>query len=280
MIDTKYMYLSPPRRAIAMASKNVAVRRDEVSLLGRILLPSFDDGGQKAPAVIILHGFPGNEKYIDLAQVLRRCGFVVFNAGFAGCWGSSGIYRFSSLPDDLKANYEYLKENAEQLHVDVERIFLVGHSMGGFTVLRALAAGLKVKGACLLAPCNLAVRLANEEQKFDEVFTKALPFINTQSGCIDELKQDLDGKLEDWKFARLAERIPTDLPMLFIGGLKDVTCPVQTHMNEAVRVLESRKADVRSLLLESDHSFQDQRIELIEAVSRWLAEKTKTVKQM
>ena len=38
--------------------------------------------------------------------------------------------------EDLKANLEYLQENAEELHVDISRIFLLGHSMGGLTVLR------------------------------------------------------------------------------------------------------------------------------------------------
>ncbi len=273
MIDSKYMYLSPPRRAIAMASKNVAVKREEISLLGRILLPGFDDESQKAPAVIILHGFPGNEKYIDLAQVLRRCGFVVFNAGFAGCWGSGGLYRFSTLTDDLQANIAYLKENAEQLHVDVERIFLVAHSMGGFTALRGLADGLKVRAACLLSPCNLARRLEDEEEKFDEVFTRALPFITTQTGSIEELKQDLAGKLEHWRFSSLAQKIPADLPLLFIGGKRDAVCPPPTHMEEAVKVLQDRQANVRSLLLDDDHSFQNQRIEMIEAVCRFLADK-------
>ena len=47
MIDSKYMYLSPPSRAIAMSSKNVAVQREGISLLGRILLPGFDDESQK-----------------------------------------------------------------------------------------------------------------------------------------------------------------------------------------------------------------------------------------
>ena len=277
-MDVKYLFASPVRKAIPMASRNVAVRRENVSLLGRILLPSFDDAVEKVPAVIILHGFPGNEKFIDLAQSLRRCGLVVFNAGFAGCWGSSGLYRFSTLTEDLAANIAYLKENAEMLHVDTERIYLVAHSMGGFTALRALAYGLKVAGACLLSPCNLAQRLHGEEQKFDEVFTRALPFITTQTGSIEELKQDLSGRLDNWAFERLVAQIPADLPLYFIGGSRDAVCPVETHMNEALRVLESRGADARKLVLDSDHSFQDQRIELIEAVSRFLAEETECVK--
>ncbi|MCR5066713.1 MAG: alpha/beta fold hydrolase [Erysipelotrichaceae bacterium] len=267
MTDHKYLKADPPKRAIPMSSRNVAVYRDGIKLLGRILLPAFDEEEQKAPAVLLLHGFPGHEKFDDLAQGLRRCGFVVFRTGFAGCWGSGGLYRFSTLTEDLKAELDYFKANAEELHVDTDRIYLIGHSMGGLTALRALADGLKVRGACLLAPCNLAQRLNGEEEHFDEVFEKALDFINTPDNSIDDLKADLEGKLEDWEFGKLAEKIDPMLPLLFVGGSQDITCPAETHMNRAVRALEKRGANVSAIVLNSDHSFQDERISLIEVVT-------------
>ena len=280
MINAQYLNISPPEKAIPMSARNVAVYHDGVKLLGRILLPGFDNEEEKAPVVLLLHGFPGHEKFDDLAQALRRCGFVVFRTGFAGCWGSGGNYRFSTLTEDLKANLQYLLDNADELHADTGRIFLIGHSMGGLTVLRALADGLQVKGACLLAPCNLAQRLEEEEEKFDGVFAKALDFIATPNGTIEDLKQDLQGRLEDWRFEQLAARIAIELPLLFVGGSRDGVCPPVTHMNRAVSVLKARGAQVTAVELDSDHSFQDQRPELIETVVSWLIKRDAEMRKM
>ena len=270
MINAQYLNISPPGKAIPMSARNVAVYRDGVKLLGRILLPGFDNEEEKAPCILLLHGFPGHEKFDDLAQSLRRCGFVVFRTGFAGCWGSTGNYRFSTLTEDLMANLNYLKEHAEELHADLDNLFVVGHSMGGLTTLRALADGLKVRGAVLLAPCNLAQRLAGEEEKFDEVFGKALPFIDTPNGTIDDLKQDLQDRLAEWQFADLAQKIDARIPLLFIGGSRDDVCPVKTHMNRAFDVLAKRGAPVKAEVLESDHSFQTWRLEMITMAANWL----------
>ena len=266
MINAQYLNISPPAKAIPMSARNVAVYRQGVKLLGRILLPGFDSEEEKAPVVMLLHGFPGHEKFDDLAQALRRCGFVVFRSGFAGCWGSSGSYQFSTLTEDLKANLDYLKEHAG----DLDNLFIIGHSMGGLTTLRALAEGLMVKGAVLLAPCNLARRLEDEEEKFDEVFIKALPFISTPNDSVDDLKEDLKGRLEDWQFAYLAERIDPQMPLLFIGGSRDAVCPPETHMLRAAEVLQRRGAPVSTEVLESDHSFQDRRLEMIALAVNWL----------
>jgi hypothetical protein len=42
------------------------------------------------PTALVLHGFPGNEKYLDLAQALRRAGINPVFFGYRGAWGSVG----------------------------------------------------------------------------------------------------------------------------------------------------------------------------------------------
>ena len=44
------------------------------------------------PTVVLLHGFPGNEKNLDLAQALRRAGFNVLFFHYRGAWGAEGDY--------------------------------------------------------------------------------------------------------------------------------------------------------------------------------------------
>ena len=62
------------------------------------------------PTVLLLHGFPGNEKNLDIAQDLRRNGFNVLFFHFRGSWGADGSYRVSGLPADVDAVLSYLRQ--------------------------------------------------------------------------------------------------------------------------------------------------------------------------
>jgi pimeloyl-ACP methyl ester carboxylesterase len=48
------------------------------------------NGAGPHPTVLLLHGFPGNEKNLDIAQVLRRDGFNVLFFHYRGAWGTEG----------------------------------------------------------------------------------------------------------------------------------------------------------------------------------------------
>jgi dipeptidyl aminopeptidase/acylaminoacyl peptidase len=91
-------------------------------------------GAGPHPAVILLHGFPGNEKNLDLAQAVRRAGWNVLFFNYRGSWGSPGAFSFGNATEDVAAAIAYLRDpaNAAKLRTDPKRIVLIGHSMGGF----------------------------------------------------------------------------------------------------------------------------------------------------
>jgi pimeloyl-ACP methyl ester carboxylesterase len=43
------------------------------------------------PTIVLLHGFPGNEQNLDLAQSIRRAGWNVLTLHYRGAWGSPGF---------------------------------------------------------------------------------------------------------------------------------------------------------------------------------------------
>jgi uncharacterized protein len=45
------------------------------------------------PTMVLLHGFPGNEQNLDLAQAIRRAGWNVLTLHYRGAWGSPGYFR-------------------------------------------------------------------------------------------------------------------------------------------------------------------------------------------
>ena len=51
-------------------------------------------GAGPHPTVLLLHGFPGNEKNLDLAYSIRRAGWNVLVPFYRGAWGSGGAFSF------------------------------------------------------------------------------------------------------------------------------------------------------------------------------------------
>jgi len=89
--------------------------------------------GQGAhPTLVICHGWPGNEKNLDLAQAVRRAGWNAITFNYRGSWGSPGEFHFSQVPEDAAAVVAWLRrpEVAAKLGVDPRRIVLAGHWMG------------------------------------------------------------------------------------------------------------------------------------------------------
>ncbi|MFM5893680.1 MAG: alpha/beta hydrolase family protein [Novosphingobium sp.] len=86
------------------------------------------------PTLVLCHGWPGNEKNLDLAQAVRRAGWNVVTFNYRGSWGSPGSFRFVQNPEDARAVLAYLRQpdNARKLGVDPKRMALMGHSMGGW----------------------------------------------------------------------------------------------------------------------------------------------------
>ena len=58
------------------------------------------NGAGPHPLVILLHGYPGNERNLDLAQALRRAGNNVLYFNYRGTWGSGGEFLPSRALED------------------------------------------------------------------------------------------------------------------------------------------------------------------------------------
>ena len=80
------------------------------NIMGLFLLAS---GTQPHPTVILLHGFPGYEQNIDLAQSLRRDGWNVLAMHYRGAWGSQGAFSFLPL-HGRRLHYARLRHAARQ----------------------------------------------------------------------------------------------------------------------------------------------------------------------
>ena len=108
------------------------------------------NGGQKHPTLLLLHGYPGNERNLDLAQVVRAHGWNVIYFNYRGSWGSQGPFSFANCVQDVVNTVAFCKKYTDSLRIDTSNIVLFGHSMGAWVCLKSLASlpGIK-KGFAL-----------------------------------------------------------------------------------------------------------------------------------
>jgi pimeloyl-ACP methyl ester carboxylesterase len=96
------------------------------------------NGPGKHPTMLLLHGFPGNERNPDLAQAIRGHGWNVVYFDYRGSWGSGGKFSFKNCVDDVIHAVAYCKQYQDSLKIDTSNMVLFGHSMGGWVSLKAL----------------------------------------------------------------------------------------------------------------------------------------------
>ena len=141
--------------SLASAQSDSIVLRDVIwdksapAGMNELFIPSGDatvagliyraNGAQKHHTLIMLHGYPGNERNLDIAQVVRAHGWNVIYFDYRGSWGSGGQFSFTNCVQDVTNVVAFCKKYSDSLRIDTSNIVLFGHSMGGWVCLKALA---------------------------------------------------------------------------------------------------------------------------------------------
>jgi len=113
------------------------------------------NGAQKHPTLIMLHGYPGNERNLDIAQVVRAHGWNVIYFDYRGSWGSGGQFSFANCVQDVASVVAFCKKYSDSLRIDTSNIVLFGHSMGGWVCLKALAQSPGIKKGFALSTWDI-----------------------------------------------------------------------------------------------------------------------------
>ena len=147
----------------------LALDSDGSMIYGQVLVPSSKFEGLR-PCAIICHGFAGFTRWDDVAHDLCRAGIVVVIPHHRGAWGSEGEYTVSGCIRDAEnlAAWTMSRETSSKYGIDPKAIYLIGHSMGGNSVINAAARTPGVRGVVLVAPCDIgfmAQRMGREELK-------------------------------------------------------------------------------------------------------------------
>ena len=97
-----------PDRSFPPQMVAVSIPSGGDAMNGIIYVPS---GAGPHPGLVLLHGFPGNERNLDLAQAARRAGWSVLVVHYRGSWGSGGAFSFRHAIEDSAAAVAFLRSD-------------------------------------------------------------------------------------------------------------------------------------------------------------------------
>jgi pimeloyl-ACP methyl ester carboxylesterase len=234
-------------------------------------------GAEPHPVVILLHGFPGNERNLDLAQDMRRAGWDVMYFNYRGSWGSPGDFSFSHGIEDVASAIAYVREpeNARRLRLDPSRIVLVGHSMGGFMTVQAASADPAIKAIAMISAADFGDRFMQMQKQG----SRADALKKMSAGLAGEGMAPLSGCTPDSLANEVASHATAWALSSMVGALKDRPAFVITSddglapSNDAFVAALRRAGDtqVKTLHLPTDHAYSDQREALSQALLQWLS---------
>ena len=219
------------------------------------------------PTSLLLHGFPGNEKNMDLAYVLQRAGWNVLFPNYRGSWGSAGTFSFANAIEDTQSAVDFLRDpaNVKKYRIDSKRIVLVGHSMGGFMAADVAAHDPQVAALVMICAWNIGPTvLRSADNGRSDNYKNSSPRLagTTPEGLMSEAKNNA----LKWNYVDYAQLL-NNRPILIMES-NDRNRDDNQAMAEALR--KAGNPRVTEKFTETDHSFSDHRIALQIAILDWL----------
>jgi len=229
-------------------------------------------GAGPHPTVILLHGYPGVERNLDLAQAMRRAGINVLYFNYRGSWGSQGTFSFANAQEDVLSAIGFVRtpDVARRLRIDPTRIALVGHSMGGWLAFLGAAADPTIAcvGGFEAADMTYIRGEPTPSRRTDSAFIVYANTLTAPGGPLhassDSLLASLRANSETWTLPHHAAEL---------SGRTILLLDNNRNAGHAKFVASLKQAGAKHLTEEvwtTDHTFSDRRIALARRVLDWL----------
>ncbi len=231
------------------------------------------------PTIIMSHGFPGYTTNNDLELAFMRMGCVVIHMNHRGAWGSEGKYLFTNLKHDLIAiaKWAHNAAIADQYNIDINNIFLVGHSMGGQTVLNAAKDLPFIKGVAAMASYDIGAAFRYNMEK--DLFL----MIETEGQCLkmESASEVYENALINQQELSVLNRFEELLKhnVLLVEAYYDIVAPPDKMLRPLAKKLEEGKGNITYEVIKSNHSFVGQRMRLTRTVGEWMEQTLNNTKK-
>ena len=217
------------------------------------------------PTLVLMHGLPGNEKNLDLAQAVRRAGWNVITFNYRGSWGSPGRFSFAGNLQDARAVLAFIRagSNASRLGIDTSRIVLAGHSMGGWVTAMTAEGDPAIAGTIIICGANMGRSGQNHRATVAEMASdmESLAGVTSESMAAEV---ERNASAFDWTpgATGLARH-----PLLVLTA-DDGLAAMNDALAKSVEAVPGARVKVDHAA--TDHSWSDARIRLEDEVIRWL----------
>jgi pimeloyl-ACP methyl ester carboxylesterase len=229
-------------------------------------------GAGPHPTVILLHGYPGVERNLDLAQAIRRAGIDVLYFNYRGSWGSQGTFSFANAQEDVQSAIAFVRtpDVALRLRIDPTRVALVGHSMGGWLAFLGAAADPSIK--CVVGIEAIDMTYIRGERtpsrRTDSAFIAYADTLTAPGGPLrassDSLLASLHTNAEAWTLPHHAGELSSRTILLLDNNRNP------GHARFAASLRQARATHFTEEVWNTDHTFSDRRIALAHRVVDWL----------
>jgi pimeloyl-ACP methyl ester carboxylesterase len=257
------IYTDPPHdRTQPARSEVIHIPSGRVLINGLVYIAA---GPGAHPTMVLMHGLPGNEKNLDLAQAVRRAGWNAVTFNYRGSWGSPGRFSFAGNLEDARAVVAYVRDpvNARRLNIDNSKIVLAGHSMGGWVAVKTAEQDAGIAGVALIS----AVNLAEEPGDHRELVAHMASDMESLAGVTPEtMASEIESNRSSFDWTPDASQLAHH-PLLILTA-NDRTQPMGDDLARRVSAIKGSR--VAAAHVATDHSWSDARIELEERVLEWL----------
>jgi pimeloyl-ACP methyl ester carboxylesterase len=236
-------------------------------------------GADSHPTAVLLHGFPGFEQNLDLAQTMRTHGWNVLAVHYRGSWGVKGDFSFLHSAEDADTEVQFVLDpaNAKKYRIDTHRVIVIGHSMGGYMAASAAAHNPQVAAAVLISAWNIGAEYENRRDSASKAPTieseakelasdnNLLPLAGTSG---EALAREIYDHKSELNFNNLAPKI-SPRPV-FVTTANEGLEPADHALVEALR--KAGDTHVTERHWDTDHSYSGVRGELAGAILNWTKE--------
>ncbi len=218
------------------------------------------NGEKSKETVIMLHGLPGNDNQFDIAQSIRRTGRNVIHFNYRGSWGSQGDFLYSNSLEDVNEMIKYLSnaENSKKLRIDTNAFVVLGRSYGGGIALIQGSKNEKVKKIIAISSMNAGARF-NPIKDMSELsgwknYLDRQVMLNVNPNSF--LQEMLDNK-EKYNVVTYKNQFKNKKVLLI-------------EATESNQNWISLLGNINHKMIDSDHNFISNRIELTTVLIEWL----------
>ncbi|NNF58054.1 MAG: alpha/beta fold hydrolase [Rhodothermaceae bacterium] len=235
------------------------------------------DGPGPHPVVLLLHGFPGNEKNLDLAQAMRRSGVNVVFFHYRGSWGSEGTWGFANAIEDVANVLATVRDStwAREHRSDPNNVGIVGHSFGSFLGAKTVEGDNSVACLAYLDGWDVgadAISINNDEDLYSYVLARWQEGEFAEGGPLQgdavSALAEMTGEAESYSLDQMAPSIART-PLLIVSA----TRAQGRYHDSRVRTLQNAGAEnLTEVIFDDDHSFSAHRIELAQLLVDWISD--------